>query len=62
MKINSELCQIYKGIQYQLNNLIPEKWESIYLYASVVDTINDVETWEMYFYYMPSGFIKKKSS
>jgi hypothetical protein len=37
MKINSELCQIYKGIQYQLNNLIPEKWESIYLYTSIID-------------------------
>ena len=59
MKISPELCQIYKGIQYQLNNLIPEKWESIYLYASVIDTLDDVETWEMYFYYMPSGFIKK---
>ena len=59
MKINPELCRIYKGIQYQLNNLIPEKWESIYLYASVIDTFDDVETWEMYFYYMPSGFIKK---
>ena len=28
-----ELKKIYTGIQHQLNNLIPEKWESIYLYA-----------------------------
>lgn len=59
IKITPELGQIYKGIQYQLNNLIPEKWESIYLYASVIDQISDVETWEMYFYYIPTGFIKK---
>ena len=54
-----ELKKIYTGIQHQLNNLIPEKWESIYLYASVTKQFNNVETWEMYFYYIPKGFIRK---
>ena len=54
-----ELKKIHTGIQHQLNNLIPEKWESIYLYASVTKQFNNVETWEMYFYYIPKGFIRK---
>ena len=56
-----ELKKIYTGIQHQLNNLIPEKWESIYLYASVTKQFNNVETWEMYFYYIPKGFIRKNT-
>ena len=54
-----EIKQIYTGIQHQLNNLIPEKWESIYLYASVVKQLNNLERWEMYFYYIPTGLLKK---
>lgn len=40
--------------------LIPEKWENIYLYASVIKQMNNIETWEMYFYYTPKGLIKRK--
>ena len=57
--MENTLKQMYKGIQHQLNNLIPEKWESIYLYASVIKQFNNLETWEMYFYYIPKGVIKK---
>ena len=59
MKSTPEIKKIYTGIQHQLNNLIPEKWESIYLYASVIKYLNNLETWEMYFYYIPKGLIKK---
>ena len=59
MKSTPGIKQIYTGIQHQLNNLIPEKWESIYLYASVINQLNNLETWEMYFYYIPKGLIKK---
>lgn len=54
-----KIKQIYTGIQHQLNNLIPEKWESIYLYASVVKQLNNLERWEMYFYYIPTGILRK---
>ena len=59
MNCISEIKDIYTGIQHQLNNLIPEKWESIYLYASIKKEFNSIDTWEMYFYYIPSGFIRK---
>ena len=59
MKSTIEIRKIYTGIQHQLNNLIPENWESIYLYASVVKQLNNLETWEMYFYYIPTGLFKK---
>ncbi len=59
MKSTPEIKQIYTGIQHQLNNLIPEKWESIYLYASVVKQLNNLERWEMYFYYVPTGILRK---
>ncbi|MBR2786206.1 MAG: DUF600 family protein [Clostridia bacterium] len=54
-----DMKEMYKGIQHQLSNLIPEKWESIYLYASVIKQLNNLETWEMYFYYVPAGLLKK---
>lgn len=50
----------YEKIQNCLFDLIPEKWEEIYLYASVVDRLGDVQTGEMYFYYLPKGLLKKK--
>ena len=59
MKSTPDIKKIYTGIQHQLSNLIPEKWESIYLYASVMRQLNNLETWEMYFYYVPKGLIKK---
>ena len=42
-----DIKKIYTGIQHQLSNLIPEKWESIYLYASVMKQLNNLETWEI---------------
>lgn len=59
MKSTPDIKKIYTGIQHQLSNLIPEKWESIYLYASVMKQLNNLETWEMYFYYIPKGLLKK---
>lgn len=50
----------YEKIQNCLFDLIPEKWEEIYLYASVVDRPGDVQTGEMFFYYIPKGLLKKK--
>ena len=46
----------YEKIQRYLFSMIPEKWEEIYLYASVDQT----KTGELYFYYLPKGLLKKK--
>ena len=51
---------IYSEIQKKLFYIIPEKWDSIYLYASVVEMPKQRPTGEMYFYYFPKGIIKKK--
>ena len=39
--------------------MIPEKWDRIYLYASVIERPNKLQTGEMYFYYFPKGVFKK---
>lgn len=51
------IYSLYNDIYTSLNKLIPENWEKIYLYASVLDS-ND--RGEMYFYYLPKKFIKAK--
>lgn len=50
---------IYSKIQTQLFNMIPEKWDKIYLYAAIVEKMNNLETGEMFFYYYPKGILKK---
>lgn len=50
----------YEQIQNYLFELIPEKWEEIYLYASVVMGIGNNNSGEMFFYYQPKGLLKKK--
>ena len=50
----------YEKIQTCLFDLIPEKWEEIYLYASVIDDEENEQTGEMFFYYLPKGLLKKK--
>lgn len=51
---------LYADIQKKLFYIIPEKWEKIYLYASVIDVPHQKPVGEMYFYYLPKGIIKKK--
>ena len=51
---------LYTEIQKKLFYIIPEKWENIYLYASVIDVPGQKPVGEMYFYYLPKGIIKKK--
>ena len=51
---------LYSEIQKRLMYLIPEKWESIHLYASIVDSKDKKTVGELYFYYIPKGLIKKK--
>ena len=39
--------------------MIPEKWESLYLYASVIDKDDGIQTGELFFYYIPKSILKK---
>lgn len=59
MVTNSEVKKIYSELQKQLFYLIPEKWDRIYLYASVQEKMKGFETGEMFFYYFPKGILKK---
>ena len=60
MITNSKIREIYTQIQKQLFYMIPEKWDKVYLYSSVLERPNHLETGEMYFYYVPKGVLKKK--
>ena len=61
MKESSRDKVIYSEIQKRLFYIIPEKWDSIYLYTSIIDVPNKKPIGEMYFYYIPKGIIKKKA-
>ena len=60
MITTTNIKNIYSNIQEQLFFMIPEKWEKVYLYASIMELIDGRETGEMYFYYYPKGILKKK--
>ena len=50
--------ELYEDIQRRIFKMIQEKWDSLYLYASVME--GQKETGEMFFYYIPKGIFKKK--
>ena len=51
---------IYAEIQKKLFYMIPERWDAIYLYASIIEENNKKPFGEMYFYYIPKGILKRK--
>lgn len=59
MITDSKIREIYTEIQKQLFYMIPEKWEKVYLYSSMLERPNHTETGEMFFYYIPRGVLKK---
>ena len=59
MKSKATIKELYSKIRQCLFYLIPEKWESVYLYASVIQRENGEETGEMFFYYFPQSIIKR---
>ncbi|MBO5478134.1 MAG: antitoxin YezG family protein [Clostridia bacterium] len=59
MLTTSNIRNYYEKIQKQLFYMIPEKWDRVYLYASIVDRFNGLQTGEMFFYYFPKSIIKK---
>ena len=54
--------EIYEDIQRKLFYMIPEKWDKLYLYSSVLDKPDkEGKTGELFFYYIPKGIFKKKA-
>lgn len=59
MLTTSNIRSKYEKIQKELFYMIPEKWDRVYLYASVIDHYNNLQTGEMFFYYYPKSLLKK---
>ena len=56
-----KIKEIYEDIQRKLFYMIPEKWEDLYLYSSILDKPDkEGKTGELFFYYVPKGILKKK--
>ena len=60
METSLTMKKIYMDIQEKLYYMIPEKWDSIFLYASIFEGIQNIETGEMFFYYFPKGILRKE--
>ena len=60
LKHTKKIKAIYENIQKMLFYLIPEKWDKLYLYSSIIDKENGKQEGELYFYYIPKGIFKKK--
>ncbi|MBP3464431.1 MAG: immunity protein YezG family protein [Clostridia bacterium] len=56
---NKEII-IFAEIQKKLFYMIPERWDAIYLYASIIEEPFKKPIGEMYFYYIPKGILKRK--
>lgn len=59
LKHTKKTTELYEDIQKKIFYMIPEKWDSLYLYASVVEE-KGKQTGELFFYYVPKGIFKKK--
>lgn len=60
MKYLTDIKKLHEEIQKKIFLMLPEKWDSLYLYASVIDHFNKLQTGEMFFYYFPKGLLKKR--
>ena len=60
METSLTMKKIYMDIQEKLYYMIPEKWDSIFLYASIFEGIQNLETGVMFFYYFPKGILRKE--
>lgn len=56
----NKIKHIYEDLQKKIYNMIPEKWEKLYLYSSIIEKPEEGETGELFFYYIPKGVLKKK--
>lgn len=60
MKYPEEIKRTYEEIQKKIFLMLPENWDKLCLYASVVEQPNQETTGEMFFYYFPKGILRKK--
>lgn len=58
MSVDNELKNLHKEIQQNIIIMLPEKFRKLCLYASVIDG-SQASNGEMFFYYFPSGILKK---
>ena len=54
------LRMAHEDVQKKIFLMLPEKWDRLYLYASVIEHFNSLQTGEMFFYYYPKGVFRKK--
>jgi len=59
MVVSESLKKINEEIRKKIYVMIPEKWDKLYLYASVIDDVTSEYTGEMFLYYIPKGILKK---
>lgn len=59
MSYANEIRQMHEEIEQKIFLMLPERWNKLYLYASVVDHFNKLQTGEMFFYYFPKGLLSK---
>ncbi len=60
LKNTKNIRKRYEEIQRKIFYMIPEKWDEVYLYASIVERLGALQTGELFFYYIPKGLIKRK--
>lgn len=60
LRTTKNMKEKYESIQNYIFTLIPEKWEEIYLYASVYKEENKSQSGELFFYYLPKGILKRR--
>ena len=54
-----KIKEMYEDIQRRIYYMIPEKWDKMYLYASVIDRVDKQKMGELFFYYIPKGIFRK---
>ena len=59
LRHTQKMKKLYEEIQRKIYYMIPDKWEKIYVYASIIDRLGKVQTGELFFYYIPKGILKK---
>ena len=60
LKHTQKIKELYEDIQKTIFYMIPEKWESLYLYSSIIEEKDQNEAGELFFYYIPKGILRKK--
>lgn len=58
MNLENDIKALHKEIQKNIIAMLPERYKKICLYASVIDE-TQLSSGEMFFYYFPSGILKK---